>query len=184
MKQGRPSRRWVRLIVLWAGLVFPFGFGVVLEGGASHATPERIPRDKVIHPIMRGVLNAEVLPETRVDPVYPEKWRKLRLGAQVILQVVIDKSGNVTEVDRLSTRLRVETDSGKDSGDTVGKEKEDQVAPPEATRDFESGAISAVKKWKFRPGTQDGVPVSVYQTLIIDFTLCPKNSETGSPPVR
>ncbi len=184
MKQGRPSGRRVRVIVFWAGRVFSLGLCLVLGVGAGHAAPERIPRDKVIHPLMRGVSNAEVLPETRVDPVYPEKWRKLHIGAQVILQVVIDKSGSVTQVDRLKTNLRVETDCGKDPGGAVGKEKEDQVAPPEATRDFESAAISAVKKWKFRPGTQGGVPVSVYQTLIIDFTLCPKNTDTGSPPVR
>lgn len=80
--------------------------------------------------------------------------------------------------------LRVETDCGKDSGDTAGKETGDQVAPPEASRDFESAAISAVKRWKFRPGTQSGVPVSVFQTLIVDFTLCPKSTDSGSPPVR
>jgi len=98
MKQGRPPVRRVRLIALWAGFVFLLAFGLFLELGAGHAAPERIPRDKVVHPIMRGVSPAEVLPETRKPPAYPKKWRKLHLGAQVILQVVIDKSGNVTQV--------------------------------------------------------------------------------------
>src|SRR3989442_6307714 len=96
MKQGRPSGRRVRVIVFWAGRVFSLGLCLVLGVGAGHAVPERIPRDKVIHPILGPASQAEVLPETKVGPAYPEKWRKLRLGAQVILQVVVDKSGHVT----------------------------------------------------------------------------------------
>ena len=183
MRQNGPSRSRARLVAWWTGLVLSLGFCPVLELGVGHAAPERTPRDKVVHPIMRGVSPAEVLPKTRKPPAYPKKWRKLHLGGQVILQVVIDKSGDVTKVDLLSTRLRVETDCGKGSGDPAGKEKEDQVAPPEASRDFESAAISAVKQWRFRPGMSNGVPVEVYQTLIVDFTLCPENAETGSRPV-
>ena len=160
------------------------GFCFLLGVGAASAAPEKIPPDKVVHPIMGPVSSPEIIPETRKDAVYPEKWRKRHLGAHLVLQAVIEESGSVSRVDPVMTGLRVETDCGKGSKDAETKETGSQVAPPEAGRDFEAAAISAVKRWKYRPGTMNGVPVAVYYTLIVDFTPCPKKTDPGRPPDR
>ena len=163
---------------------FAVGFCLVLGVAAGQAAPEKIPSDKVVHPVMTPVSAPEILSETRKDPAYPEKWRDLHLAARVIVQVVVDKSGSITHVDPLQTKLWVETDCGEDSGGAAGKEAEGTTVPVEASRDFEVAAIKAVKRWKFRPGTMSGVPVDVYYTLTVNISSCTKKADAGSPPSR
>jgi len=154
-------------------LTVVLGSCFVLGIGAGRSAPEPIPRDKVIHPLMQGVSQPELIPGTRREPVYPRKWRKLGPGARVILQAVIDETGSVGEITPLKTELWVETDCGG------GK-----PAPSEAGGDFEAAATKAVKQWKYRPGNMSGVPVDVYYTLIVEFSRCAKDSGKADPPAR
>ena len=165
-------------------VVFFLGFCLLLGAGAGSGAAEKIPLDKVVHPILGSVRNPEIIRETQKDPIYPEKWRKHHLGAHVILQVVVEKSGSVSEVQPLMVGLRVETDCGKEPTEPAGKEAGNSMAPPEAGPDFEAAAINAVKQWKYRPGTMQGEPVSVFYTVIVDFTSCPKTTGPGRPPER
>jgi len=165
-------------------IAFTVGFCLLLGAGAGSAAPEKIPPDKVVHPILGPVMEPQIIPGTRKEPVYPERWRKLHLGARVILQGVIEESGSVGECDALKTLFRVETDCGKAPGEWVGMEAGSSLAPPEAERDFEAAALDAVKEWKFRPGTMNGSPVAVFYTLIVDFSLCPKKTVPQQPPDR
>ncbi|MGD8376636.1 MAG: TonB family protein [Acidobacteriota bacterium] len=36
---------------------------------------------------------------------------------------------------------------------------------------FEQAAVAAVKRWRYRPGTRDGVPVSVHFDWVVDFAI-------------
>jgi protein TonB len=36
---------------------------------------------------------------------------------------------------------------------------------------FDQAAIQAVRKWKYKPASQNGRPVSVYFTVVVDFEL-------------
>ena len=36
---------------------------------------------------------------------------------------------------------------------------------------FEDAALAAVKQWRYEPATQNGRPVDVYFTVVVDFTL-------------
>ena len=36
---------------------------------------------------------------------------------------------------------------------------------------FDLAAIEAVEKWKYQPALQDGLPVKVYLTVVIEFAL-------------
>ena len=159
------------------------GFCLLLGSGGSTAV-EKVPQDKVVHPLLGPVTNPEVIPESRKDPVYPEQWRKLHLGAHVIFQAVIGKSGNVSDITTLMTGLRVETDCVKQPTGPEGKEAAESKAPPEAGKDFEAAAIKAVQEWKYRPGRMQGVPVDVYYTIVVDFTPCPDKVSPGGAPKK
>src|SRR5262249_52083261 len=130
------------------------GFLMALEITPVRAAPEPNPPDKVIHPLMGPIKPPELVPEGKKNPVYPDRWRSRKLGARVVLQGEIDKWGMAKKLQVLKTDLYVENDCGKNSGEEE-KEGPEAKAPPEAARDFESAALTAVKQWKFRPGTNN-----------------------------
>jgi len=37
--------------------------------------------------------------------------------------------------------------------------------------DLAASAVEAVEQWRFRPGTRDGTPVTVYFTIEVEFRL-------------
>lgn len=91
-------------------------------------------------------VGGDVLAPTKVsapDPVYTEIARKARVQGVVIVQAIIDKQGNVTNVKVLK-------------GLGMG---------------LDQAAVDAIKKWKFEPATLNGKPVSVYYNLTVNFRL-------------
>lgn len=76
-------------------------------------------------------------------PVYTMMARRARLQGVVILEVIIDRSGKVTEAQVLK-------------GMAMG---------------LDHAALAAVQKWKFKPATLEHKPVSVYYTLTVPFNL-------------
>ena len=77
------------------------------------------------------------------QPQYTEIARKARVQGVVIVQAIIDKEGNVTNVKVLK-------------GLSMGLDDE---------------AVKAIKKWKFQPATLNGKPVDVYYNLTVNFRL-------------
>ena len=76
-------------------------------------------------------------------PQYTEMARKARIMGVVIVEVVIDEEGNVTQPRVLK-------------GLPMGLDK---------------AAVDAVQTWKFKPSTLDGKPVPVYYILTVNFHL-------------
>lgn len=77
------------------------------------------------------------------QPQYTEIARKARIQGVVIVQAIIDKQGNVTNVKVLK-------------GLPMGLSEQ---------------AVEAIKKWKFKPATLNGKPVDVYYNLTVNFRL-------------
>ncbi len=77
------------------------------------------------------------------QPVYTEIARKARVQGVVIVQAIIDKAGNVTNIKVLK-------------GLPMG---------------LEEAAVEAMKQWKFKPATLNGRPVTVYYNLTVNFKL-------------
>lgn len=77
------------------------------------------------------------------QPVYTEIARKARIQGVVIVQAIIDREGNVTNVKVLK-------------GLPMG---------------LEEAAVDAIKQWKFKPATLNGKPVTVYFNLTVNFKL-------------
>ena len=92
----------------------------------------------------RLVVGAVTPPEilTRASPTYPEKARQSRVQGRVILETIIDRKGNVTDMRVLRS-----------------------------IPSLDGAAKDAVCCWKYRPATEGGKPVSVFFTVLVEFTL-------------
>jgi protein TonB len=78
-----------------------------------------------------------------VSPVYPQEAREARIEGPVILEAVIDKQGNVTDVQVLR-------------GLQMG---------------LDAAAADAVRQWKYTPTFYNGQPVEVILTVTVVFEL-------------
>ncbi|MEW5805847.1 MAG: energy transducer TonB [Acidobacteriota bacterium] len=107
--------------------------------------PEAPPQQGPLIAGVAGVTNPELIPETKLLPVYPELARKAKIEGSVILQAVIKKDGTVGDIVILRS--------------------------PGAKLGFEEAAAEAVKKWRYKPALQNGRPVDVYFTVEVNFTL-------------
>ena len=76
-------------------------------------------------------------------PSYPDIARKARIQGTVIVQAIIDKRGDVTDIKVL---------------------KQLPMGLTEA-------AVGAMTQWKFKPATLNGKPVDVYYHLTVTFSL-------------
>lgn len=81
----------------------------------------------------------------RPQPSFPEMARRVRHTGRVILAAVIDRDGNVREIEVL------------------------HVTAPDLG--FSQEAVEAVQGWRFTPGELRGHPVAVRLTVEVEFTL-------------
>ncbi|HYH09136.1 MAG TPA: energy transducer TonB [Thermoanaerobaculia bacterium] len=83
------------------------------------------------------------VPVQRVEPVYPDEYRRAHVTGIVVLEVAISESGTIEDVSILKS-----------------------LAPG-----LDMAAADAVRKWTFKPAMQDGKPVPVLFNLTINFKL-------------
>lgn len=79
----------------------------------------------------------------RVEPIYSEEARKAKYQGVVVLQAIVRKDGNI-EILKVVRGLGLGLDEN---------------------------AIAALKQWKFRPATRNGVPVDVALNIEVNFSL-------------
>lgn len=93
---------------------------------------------------------------SRVAPIYPPLARQARIQGTVILDILINKAGDVSNLKLISGHP--------------------MLAP---------AAIDAVKHWKYRPYEQNGQPVEIQTTVQVNFTLSggpPREGVIGDGP--
>ncbi|WP_211355793.1 energy transducer TonB [Colwellia echini] len=88
--------------------------------------------------------DTDVIPIVRVPAAYPQRARQAKLSGYVTMEVLIRPDGTVSDVKVVDAK------------------------PP---RLFDSAAINAMKRWKFRPKTVDGKPQSQRAQQTIEFSL-------------
>ena len=81
------------------------------------------------------------VPVHREEPKYTKEARKKKIEGTVVISCVVDANGNVQ-------------DPKVNSG----------IHP-----DLDKNALEAARKWRFKPGTKDGVPVPVYAVIEVTF---------------
>jgi len=79
----------------------------------------------------------------RAEPVYPTEMKRQGVSGNVVLEFIVDSNGDVREPQAVSS----------------------------SHREFESPAIQAVLKWKFRPGKKGGKNVNTRMRIPIEFNL-------------
>jgi len=94
-------------------------------------TPVQLPPESIANLLIR-----------KVPPVYPPLARQARIQGTVVLNVIINKSGEVRDVQLYSGHP--------------------MLSP---------SAIQAVKQWKYQPYLQDGEPIEVQTTVQVNFKL-------------
>lgn len=77
----------------------------------------------------------------RIEPVYPEDMKAMRISGMIILQTFIDETGKVVDAHVLKS----------------------------LPGSFNDAALVAVKQWEFKPATRDGKPVAVIFNLVMQF---------------
>ncbi|MBP7148815.1 MAG: TonB family protein [Acidobacteria bacterium] len=102
--------------------------------------------DEGAQPLRAGATNAstpELIPSSRVEPVYPRMARSARVEARVVLRIAVTTTGQVGRVTVLSE--------------------------PPGKLGFGEAAVAAVKKWRYTPAMLDGRPIEVSRTVVINF---------------
>jgi protein TonB len=81
------------------------------------------------------------VPVRTVTPQYPPELRTQKISGLVMVKCVVDEHGNVAE-----TNVVKSSNGG-----------------------FDANAVEAIKRWKFKPATEDGKPISVSVTIPVKF---------------
>ena len=81
------------------------------------------------------------IPIVQGNPQYPFEMRRAGISGQVLVDFIVDASGNVRNAFAVSS----------------------------TQREFESAAVQAVSKWRFRPGKKSGRAVNTHMQVPIQF---------------
>jgi TonB family protein len=109
------------------------------QGGIVSNIPVEADRPGVVR-VSQGVMAGLVV--SKVAPGYPADAKQARIQGTVLMTVIVDKEGNVSNIQLIS-------------GHPI-------LAP---------AAIDAVKQWKYRPYLLNGAPVEVETQVQVNFTL-------------
>lgn len=112
--------------------------GMVLSALASGEQTDAPKKMRVR--VSQGVLQGSIL--HKVDPQYPQEAKDNRVEGDVVLRILIDEQGNVSEAKPMS-------------------------GPPSLT----DAAVDAMMQWKFKPYRLNGEPVQVESVFTIRFRL-------------
>jgi TonB family protein len=120
--------------------------GVVAGAGYTILGQRVIEVNPILLAGTADVTRPKLIPESKVNPRYPEEARANGIQGRVILQALIDSSGNVGSTETLTVE-------------------------PADYEPFVKSAVEALSKWRYEPATSNGKPVDVYFTIRMEFKL-------------
>ncbi len=91
-----------------------------------------------------GDLDEPPRPLARLNPIYPPRARMRRIQGEVVVEFIVNPDGTVRNVEVLSSK----------PGET-----------------FTDAAIRSIQKWRFAPGTKDGLAVPTRVRQKVTFSL-------------
>lgn len=130
-------------------LVGPVGPGTGIRSGVlESAEPPLVPPlpppppSHKVQPLVVGGKVQESKLLRKVEPVYPELARRARVSGMVVLEVIVDEEGNVSE-----------------------------IKVPQGHPLLTGEAVRAVSAWKYSPTLLNGEPVPVRAAVTVIFNL-------------
>jgi len=114
--------------------------GITSPAASANSLPTPLVNPNLPVPVGGRIGEPQLL--TRVMPLYPALARQAHTEGDVVVQIVVDKSGNVSD-------QRV-------------------ISGPVVLR---QAAMDAVKRWKYAPTTLDGQPITVQMLVTLRFQL-------------
>lgn len=90
-----------------------------------------------------SMLDQTPVPKFQARPQYPFEMRRAGIAGEVVVDFIVDTNGDVQNAYALRS----------------------------TQREFESAAVQAVSKWKFKPGRKGGRDVPTHMQVPIVFTL-------------
>jgi protein TonB len=127
----------------------PPGFAPTSTVTIPVGTPSQSWRNGIPHVYTMDQLNEQPKARVQPQPAYPYAMSQAGISGEVVVEFVINEAGNVIDA-------RVVRSSH-----------------PE----FESPAVQAVLKWKFKPGRKDGRAVKVRASQLLAFNLNDANGQ-------
>jgi RNA polymerase sigma factor (sigma-70 family) len=132
-------------------------------------------------PVSPVMLERTPTPTFQARPFYPAEPRRLGLSAEVLVDFVVDKNGDVQNVQPVRPAPDGEAQAVvKLSPFTVattavaGAILPDAGASAKYQGEFEAAAVQAVSKWKFKPGMKGGRDVNTHLQVPVVFTVSEK----------
>ncbi len=154
MQEGLPVKAWVS---------YPVEFTLADEGkiAAGGSTEVEVRSEDSIPPpdelvsadtLHDEFVQVEIMPEAihQVSPVYPLQARHAGITGMVSIKALVDQKGKVLQAI-------VDKSSG--------------------TASLDEAAVAAAYEFKYKPGIQNGLPVKVWVTYPVEFTL----ADMGKP---
>ncbi len=89
-------------------------------------------------------LDKGLMPASQVPPIYPLRAKRRGIEGWVKVRFLVDEQGTVSSIRVIEARPK---------------------------NIFEKSVFTCVKKWRFHPGTVEGMPVSVWMETTIKFEL-------------
>jgi len=112
------------------------------KGGIAPSTAADAPHLAVPQRIRVSSGVSQRLLLTKVPPQYPQEAKDQHIQGVVVMEVIIDKEGNVANVQLISGHPMLA-----------------------------SAAIDAVKQWKYKPYLLNQIPLEVHTQVQVNFTL-------------
>jgi RNA polymerase sigma factor (sigma-70 family) len=118
-------------------------------------------------------------PKSQPRPQYPFEMKRAGLGAEVVVDFVVDSQGNVQNARAVKADLRepkdvivlsrvvVESSVGGDQPAAPAP----AVSPDEAVKQFGVAAVEAVSQWKFDAGLKGGRVVNAHLQVPVVFAV-------------
>ncbi len=126
--------------LLLAGAVAAGAFPLLVGGDQTHAAKLAVSGYSTDDILPMGSIKAPKL-LNQVNPVYPEEARKKGLKGRVVLETVINKKGETTQLKVLMSDNEI----------------------------FNASAMEAVSQWRYESPRRDGKPVNVRWIITINF---------------
>jgi bla regulator protein blaR1 len=130
------------LTAFLGAVVFPMVSGSSSPGMFTGVMAQAQAPEKVYKAGENKEIVAPILVE-QITPEYPEELKNAKVTGKVVVEIVIDKSGKVTDAKILKS------DDSR----------------------FNKSTVDAVLNWKYKPATLKGKPISTQWTVNINFRL-------------